>query len=140
MYLLDCPRPFCLEGQQKIVRRTKPTNNITYNIVPKLKYLTGINSSYTAGYCNWFKCRDKYTNDVFWCPPSIKAASVYAYTDIYFHPWDAPAGVSKGKIKGALDTAFSPTNEEAGRLYTQCWNYAINYPIDGIILEGQRTF
>lgn len=140
MYLLDCPRPFCLEGNEKIVRRTKPTNNITYNIIPKLKHLTGINSSYTAGYCNWFKCKDLYTNNAFWCPPSIKAAGVYCYTDIYYHTWNAPAGISRGKINDAIDVAFSPTNEEAGRLYTQCWNYAINYPTDGIILEGQKTF
>ena len=140
MYLLDCPRPFCLEGDQKIIRRTKPTNTILNNIVPKLKYITGLNSSYTAGYCNWFKCKDAYTSNIFWCPPSIKAAQVYIYTDVYYHTWDAPAGMNRGKLSDVLDTAFSPTNSEAGRLYTQCWNYAVNYPSDGIVIEGQRTF
>lgn len=140
IYLLDSPRPFCLEGSQKIVRRTKPTNTILDNIVPKLKHLTGINSSYSAGYCDWFKCKDQYNGDTFWCPPSIKAASAYIYTDVYYYPWNAPAGMNRGKLSNVLDTAFSPTNEEAGRLYTQCWNYAVNYPLDGIVIEGQRTF
>ena len=140
MFLLDAPRPFCLEGNQKIVRRSKPSNTIMNSIVPKLKYMTGINSSYSAGYCNWFKSTDIFSGDMFWCPPSIKAAAVYIYTDVYFHKWSAPAGMNRGKIPTALDTAFSPTNDEAGRLYTQCWNYAVNYPSDGIILEGQRTF
>lgn len=140
VYLLDGPRPFCLEGEQKIVRRTKPTNTILNNIIPKLKYMTGMNSSYTVGYCNWFKCTDDFTKDVYWCPPSIKAAGIYCYTDVYFHKWDAPAGMNRGKVIDVLDTAFSPTNDEAGRLYTQCWNYAVNYPVDGIVIEGQRTF
>lgn len=140
MFLLDCPRPFCLEGQQKIVRRTKPTNTILNNIVPKLKYMTGINSSYSAGYCNWFKMKDQFSGDAFWCPPSIKAALVYIYTDVYYHKWSAPAGINRGKVTNVLDVAFSPTNAEAGRLYTQCWNYAVSYPHDGIIIEGQRTF
>jgi len=140
MYLLDAPRTFCIEGEQKIVRRSKPTNTIINNIVPKLKHLTGINSSYTAGYCNWFKCKDSHTGNMFWCPPSIKTAGVYCYTDEYFHAWDAPAGMNRGKLNGVYDTAFSPTNDEAGRMYTQCWNYAVNYPVDGIVVEGQRTF
>lgn len=140
MFLLDSPRPFCLEGDQKIVRRTKPTNTILYNIVPKLKYMTGINSSYSAGYCNWFKVVDQFSGDVFWCPPSIKVASVYIYSDVYYHKWSAPAGMNRGKVTDVLDVAFSPTNSEAGRLYTQCWNYAVSYPHDGIIVEGQRTF
>lgn len=140
MFLLDSPRPFCLEGEQKIVRRTKPTNTILNNIVPKLKFMTGINSSYSAGYCDWFKVVDKFSGDVFWCPPSIKAAGVYIYTDVYYHKWSAPAGMNRGKVTDVLDVAFSPTNSEAGRLYTQCWNYAVSYPHDGIIIEGQRTF
>jgi len=80
--------------------------------------MAGINSSYSAGYCNWFKSEDIFSGDIFWCPPSIKAANVYIYTDVYFHKWSAPAGMNRGKIATAIDTAFSPTNDEAGRLYT----------------------
>lgn len=75
-----------------------------------------------------------------WCPPSIKAASIYVYCDTYFHTWDAPAGMTRGIVPNAIDVAFSPTIDEAGKIYDQSWNYAINYPIDGIIMEGQKTF
>ena len=35
-----------------------------------------------------------------------------------------------------VDVAFSPTNDEAGKMYNHQWNYAISYPIEGIIMEG----
>ena len=44
------------------------------------------------------------------------------------------------KFKDCFVFAFTPTNEEAGKIYNKCWNYAINYPINGIVLEGQKTF
>ena len=140
IFIADAPRPFCLNGESKIVRSTCPSNTIEKSILPNLKYLTGINSSYSTGYCDWFYCRDEYTDDFFWCPPSIKAAGAYCYTDIYFHKWDAPAGMYRGIVRNAYDVAFSPTDDEAGRIYQQTWNYAVNYPINGIILEGQKTF
>jgi phage tail sheath protein FI len=72
-------------------------------------------------------------------PPSIKSAGIYTYTDTYFHTWDAPAGIRRGKLQNIVDVAYSPTNEEAGKIYSQCWNYAINYPLEGPVLEGQKT-
>lgn len=140
MFIVDSPRPLCLIGEQKIVRPSKLENTIENTIVRNLQYITSINSSYTAGYCDWFYAVDEYTRDYFWCPPSIKAAGVYCYTDVYFHTWDAPAGLNRGNILNTYDTAFSPTNSEAGKIYSQCWNYAANYPLNGIILEGQKTF
>lgn len=139
MFLADGLRTFCLTGNQKIVRDTVIDSSIAKDILPKLKYMSGLNSSYSAGYCNWFLVTDNYTNDVFWCPPSIKMAGIYIYTDAYYHKWDAPAGHRRGVINNILDCAFSPTIDEAGKIYNQAWNYAINYPIDGIIAEGQKT-
>lgn len=139
MFLLDSPRPFCLTGEEKIVRRTRPTATVANSIVPRLKHLAGVNSSYSAGYCTWFKIRDAWSGETFWCPPSIKIAGVYIRTDVYGKKWDAPAGINRGKVS-ALDVAFSPTNEEAGQIYQQCWNYAVSYPLGGIVVEGQKTF
>lgn len=140
MFIVDAPKPLCLEGEQKIVRRTKPENTVSKNIIPKLRLLTGINSSYSAGYCNWFYCQDAYTGDLFWCPPSIKVAPVYCYCNTYFMPWSAPAGMTRGVISDAIDIAFNPNQDESGKIYSQNWNYAVSYPLDGIIVEGQKTF
>ena len=63
---------------------------------------------------------------------------VYVNTDLNFQYWDAPAGLNRGLVQ-ALDVAFSPTNQQAGPIYTKSWNYAIDFPNDGITLWGQRT-
>lgn len=139
MFVADGPRPFCLQGNKKIVRPSKPSNTIDATILPMLKYITGINTNYGAGYCDWFQKADEFSGDYFWCPPSIQATGVYLNTDINFDFWEAPAGLNRG-IVPALDIAFSPTQRQADEIYPKCWNYARNYPNDGIVLEGQRTF
>lgn len=139
MFVADCPRPFCLQGNKKIVRTSKPKNTIDANILPMLKYITGLNTNYGAGYCDWFQIADEFSGDYFWCPPSIKAMGVYLNTDINFDYWMAPAGLNRGIIP-ALDVAFSPTQRQADEIYPKSWNYARSYPIEGIVLEGQRTF
>ena len=141
LFLADGPRPLVLEGQQKIVRKTKPTNTVQNQILPKIRLISNVvNSSYSAGYMNWFQVLDQATGQFFWCPPSIKAMGVCLYTDRYSNYWEAPAGLNRGVVGGAVDVSFNPTNEEAGYIYPNSWNYAVSYPTGGIVLEGQRTF
>lgn len=83
---------------------------------------------------------DQYSGDRFWCPPSIKAAGACIYSDIQFHPWSAPAGLIRGVVRDAYDVSFNPMNDQAGQMYQQAWNYAVAYPINGIVIEGQKTF
>lgn len=139
MFIADGLRPLVLQGDKKIIRPSKPTNSLDVNVIPYLKYVSGLNTSYGAGYIDWFEQADDYSGDFFWCPPSIKAMGVYIYTDVNFYYWDAPAGLTRGVI-AATDVAFSPSPKQAGCFYEKNWNYAINYPNDGIVLEGQKTF
>ena len=139
MFIADGLRPLVIDGQKKIVRPSKPTNSIDANILPYIKYMTGLNTNYGSGYLDWFEVADEFTGDFFWCPPSIKAMGVYIYTDTYANYWDAPAGLNRGLVS-ATDVAFSPTAKQAGTIYEKNWNYAINYPTDGIALEGQKSF
>lgn len=139
MFIADGLRPLVIAGQKKIIRESKPSNTIDANILPYIKNLMGLNTSYGAGYLDWFQVADEFTGDLFWCPPSIKAMGSYIYTDLNFNYWDAPAGLTRGII-AAVDVAFSPTPKQAGAIYEKNWNYSINYPNDGIILEGQKTF
>ena len=135
MFIADGPRPICLQGQKKIIRSSKPDNTIDVNILPYIKFASGLNTNYGAGYLNWYQITDEFTGDYFWCPPSIKAMGVYLNTDNNFNYWDAPAGLNRG-IVNALDVAFSPTTEQAGPMYNQNWNYAVNFPQDGITIMG----
>ena len=127
MFVADGLRPLVLEGQKKIVRDTKPANSIDKNILPYIPAICGINTSYGAGYADWFEQADDYTGDFFWCPPSIKATGCYVNTDLNFDYWMAPAGLTRGII-AATDVAFSPNDKQAGAFYEKNWNYAINYP------------
>jgi hypothetical protein len=108
-------------------------------IISNIRKMTVLDSSYSAGYSNWFFCPDFRTGEYFWCPPSIKAAGVYTYNDAYGHPWSAPAGHTRGTVRNATDISFNPYRDEAGDIYKQAWNYAVSYPLDGIIIEGQKT-
>ena len=139
MFIADGLRPMVLAGNKKIVRPSKPSNTIDVDILPYVKWQTGLNTNYGAGYMDWFEVADEFTGDFFWLPPSIKAMGVYINTDTNFNYWDAPAGLNRGVI-AATDVAFSPNAKQAGAIYEKNWNYAINYPQDGIVLEGQKTF
>ena len=140
MFIADGFRGFCLSNDEKLVRSTSITSTVTNTIIPKLKYMSGINSSYSAGYCNWFLTTDAYSGEYIWLPPSIKMNGIYIYTDAYYNNWDAPAGMNRGKVTNAIDCAFSPNASESEKIYLQSWNYAVNYPLDGIVTEGQKTF
>ena len=86
-----------------------------------------VDSSYSAGYCNWYLQQD-YSNgeNYFWIPPSIKAMGAYIYCDTYFHPWSAPAGHTRGLLNDVVDVAFSPDDDSAGIIYSNSWNYAMS--------------
>ena len=144
MFLADGVRSFCLDGNAKYIRKTAPSNTVANTLIPKFRYMCGaLNSSYSAGYCNWFYQQD-YSNPsgstYFWMPPSSKAAGVYIYCSTYFHPWSAPAGNIRGIVPDAVDVAFIPLDSDAGQIYGNQWNYAMSYPLDGIIVEGHKTF
>ena len=143
MFIADGIRSMCLDGNVKYIRKTAPSNTVSNTIIPKFRYMTNvINSSYSAGYCNWFYVPDYSVdaNSFFWCPPSSKLAGVYIYCSTYFHPWSAPAGQTRGIIDDAIDVAFNPLDYDAGQIYSNKWNYAISYPLDGIVVEGHKTF
>ena len=142
MFIADGLRPLCLVGNAKVVRPTKPKNTVANAIIPNFKYIVGaIDSSYSAGYCNWYLQLD-YSNqsNYIWIPPSIKAVGVYIFCDTYFHPWSAPAGHTRGIVTDAIDVAFVPSDDDAGIIYSNAWNYAMSYPISGIVIEGHKTF
>jgi hypothetical protein len=82
MFLLDCLRPLTLEGSQKLIRATKPSNNFDVNIYPKVTYISGLNTSYGAGYSIWYYGQDDFTGDYIWLPPSIQAVGVNCFCDI----------------------------------------------------------
>lgn len=139
MVIMDGPRNLVIEGEQKYIRKTAPTQTFSNTIGKRLKYITGINSNYSAIYVNWVRILDSYSGNNVWLPPSIKAAGIYVRTDTVASFWDAPAGLNRGIIAGVNDISFNPRVKEADQLYIKSFNYAKQYPLDGFILEGQKT-
>ena len=139
MFCTDGPRGMVLIGNKQVVRKTKKDTSVDLNILPYLSKITGFNTSYGAGYLNWYRTISDYTGDTLWVPPSIKAMGTYILTDRQYNWWDAPAGMRRGVIN-MVETAFNPNKDQAGDIYDANWNYAIHYVNDGIIQEGQKTF
>ena len=139
MAIIDGPRNLVIDGEQKYIRKTAPSQTFSNTIGNRLKYITGINSSYCAIYTNWVRALDTYSGLNAWLPPSIKAAGIYVRTDVTANYWDAPAGLNRGVMGGINDIAFNPRVKEADQLYIKSFNYAKQYPLDGFVLEGQKT-
>jgi hypothetical protein len=139
MTIIDGPRNLVLQGNEKIERASAPNQLIDIDVIPKLKYVSGLNSSYGAGYVMWNRIINEFTGQPTWVPPSCKAAGVYVYTDRVANFWDAPAGLNRAVLYGVTDIAFNPKPGQMDSLYNKAWNYARNYPLDGIVLEGQKT-
>lgn len=139
MFIADMPKSFSLNGQSKIVNNMV-SKTVRNNIIPMLRKLKKINTSYGAGYATWLRAADAYTGQQMWMPPSIKMASVYTYCDTYFHPWSAPAGLTRGVLNDVVDVSFNPLKQDCEQLYMNGWNYVLSYPMSGIVVEGQKTF
>lgn len=137
--VIDGPRNLVLQGNEKIERPSAPTQLVDVDILPKIKYLSGLNSSYGTGNIMWMKSINEFSGETIYLPPSNKVAGVMVYTDRVFNYWDAPAGFNRGRIFGVNDIAFNPYGRQSDLIYTKNWNYAKNYPVDGIVIEGQKT-
>jgi len=139
MAILDAPRAIALEGNLKTVRPAKPENTIDASIIPKLKYMQGINSSYGAMYTTWMKVINAFTGNQIWIPESIKVIGRYCYTERVFNFWDAPYGLDKGLVAGVTDISFNPNSKQQDQIYLKNFNYAVDLPYEGVIVWGQKT-
>ena len=139
MTIIDAPRQLTLEGAAPKVRRSKPTNDWTTAVGNKLRWISGINSSYTAGYYNWLRVTDTFTGKAFWLPPTCKVIGNYMYLNIQNLPWLAPAGFSYGVVTGIHGISHNPSYKEEDEIYLKSWNYIKQYPYEGFVIEGQKT-
>jgi hypothetical protein len=139
MAILDTPRHLVLVGNEKRIRKTAPDHTFSNTIGEDIRFVTGINSSYAALYSNWFAMVDEFTGIKFWIPETTKVAGIYAYNDTTANIWDAPAGLNRGIVNGVYDLSFNPKGKDMDALYTKSINYAVKYPLDGFIVESQKT-
>lgn len=140
VFIIDSPRFMTLKNNRKIVNNFDMSKTVTDEILPKIKLISGINSSYGWGYTTWFKIGDATDGTAFWCPPSIFGAAAYIDTRTRWHVWDAPAGMTRGVVS-IDDTSFEPDLNARNVIYSNGWNYALTDIQNGVTtLEGQKTF
>lgn len=137
--IIDAPRQLTLDGAAPKIRRSKYTNNFDKTIGRALRYISGINSSYVAGYYNWLRTTDQYSGKSIWIPPTSKIIGNYCYLNINNLPWLAPAGLTYGLINGCHAISHNPDYQEEDQIYMKSWNYIKQYPMEGLVVEGQRT-
>ena len=139
MTIIDAPRQLTLDGAAPKIRRSRPQFSWDEMVGEKLRFISGINSSYCAGYYNWLRTTDDFSGKSFWLPPTCKIIGNYMYLNIVNLPWLAPAGLSYGTLSGIHGISHNPSPNEEDQIYLKSWNYIKQYPFDGFVIEGQKT-
>jgi len=139
MAIIDAPRMMTIDGMAPKIRPSAWKNEFDEIIGKKLRFISGMNSSYSAGYLTWFRTYDKFTNKAFWLPPTCKIIGNLTYLNSINLPWLAPAGTTYGKINDIHAISLNPCASEEDQIYLKNWNYCKQYPIEGFVIEGQKT-
>ena len=63
-----------------------------------------------------------------------------ANNDATFGPWYAPAGFTRGRFGGVTDIAIIPSQKHRDQLYKVNINPVTQFPGEGFVIFGQKTF
>ncbi len=83
---------------------------------------------------------NKYLDRYDWITTSGYIAGLCANTDDVAEPWFSPAGFNRGQILGAAKLGFNPKQADRDALYKAAINPITNFPGQGIVLFGDKTF
>jgi len=83
---------------------------------------------------------NKYLDRYDWITTNGYIAGLCANTDDVAEPWFSPAGFNRGQILGAAKLSFNPKNTDRDALYKAAINPITNFPGQGIVLFGDKTF
>lgn len=131
LYLVDTPQGLSVSG---VVDWSNGTG--TYASI-----MTALNSEYAALYWPWVKFYDPYNATYRWSPPSGWISGVFAYNDSVAYPWDAPAGLSRGKLTLPVAIEYSASRSDRAQLQGSgnIVNPIINITNTGLVVWGQKT-
>ena len=98
-----------------------------------------LNSSYGGVYYDWVTIYDSYNKVKLQVPPSVVVGEVYAYSDRNSDLWYAPAGLTRGLLRGVLETVTKLSKTDVQLLYESNINSIYDDPQVGPVLWGQKT-
>jgi hypothetical protein len=96
-------------------------------------------STYMAVYANWMRRYDSASDEFAWLPSSGFAGRVMLNAKKRA-PWTAPAGFNYGRLAGVADLAINPSQRQRDLLYRAAYNPVVNFPREGMVIYGQKTF
>jgi len=96
-------------------------------------------STYMAVYANWMRRFDASSDEFAWVPPSGFVGRVLLNAK-KGAPWTAPAGFNYGRLTGVADIAINPNQRQRDILYRSAYNPVVNFPREGMVVYGQKTF
>lgn len=139
LYLVDPPKP----TDDELLNLKGRDDNVIVWHNKKDKQLNAlmIDSSYGALYYDWQYIYDSYNKKRVMVPPSVVVAATYAYSDKVADVWFAPAGLTRGKIKGVIEPVNVLSKADAEKLYSSpnAINPIYTDPQAGLVIWGQKT-
>lgn len=110
----------------------------------KLTHITGNVPSTTSNYFattgSTVYVYNKYLDKYQWITTNGYLAGLCANTDDVAEPWFSPAGFNRGQILGAARLSYNPKQADRDTLYKAAINPITNFPGQGIVLFGDKTF
>lgn len=99
------------------------------------------NSSYGALYYDWVNIYDSINKTRVTVPPSVAVCEAIAYSDRISHLWYAPAGLTRGVLRGVLNTESQLSKADIELMYNDNNNINSIYedPQAGLVIWGQKT-
>ena len=132
------------EKRKDCIVFVSPDSSLVGSLQPLNQIQTFISNLRTSSYAvvdSGYKYRyDKY-NDVYrYTPLNGDVAGTAARTDNVRDPWWSPAGFNRGQIKNIIRPAFNPNQAQRDVLYKASVNPVVNFPGQGVVLYGDKTF
>ena len=102
---------------------------------------TAFNSSFGALYYDWVTIYDSINKMNVDVPPSVVVSASIAYSDRTTEVWYAPAGLTRGLVRGVLDSVTKLSKSDIDYLYSDknAVNPIYDDPQVGLVLWGQKT-
>ncbi|HEU5118670.1 MAG TPA: phage tail sheath C-terminal domain-containing protein [Isosphaeraceae bacterium] len=100
-----------------------------------------IDDNYTAGYYPDLVYSDTVSNRMVRVPASVGVMGALAYNDRVGQAFFAPAGLNRGGLSqfGIVDIVDRLNHDDRDSLYDQRVNPITKFPVEGIVIFGQKT-
>lgn len=83
---------------------------------------------------------DRYNDTYRWVPLNGDVMGLVSRLDRDYEPWFSPAGFTRGNILNVTKLAWNPNQTQRDNLYKQGINSVVNFPGQGTVLFGDKTF